>query len=254
MDKIVSISSNNNPKYLYYIPLVKWAWEQFGWKTFVSFVGTETKASKFVEDIIDDFSWYLTENNYPSETVAQVCRMYASQEWPDDHLMMLSDSDMLPLSNYWQPYENTITCYGRDLSDEHQPMCYVAMKKEHWKTVMNGEENPGEQGIWWDLNHWYPKAKNKWTVDQNILTERITGFQKIQVHRGVDPKTHYPIGRVDRSNWRLDHERLIDCHLPHDVLTNEKSFHKVMELLHHVWPTENFKWFLDYHKEFKKLL
>lgn len=261
LDKIISISSNNNPIYLYYIPLVKWAWEQFGWETFVAYVGDETKVSRFVETVIGGdpdlfdagFNWYLTEKNYPSETVAQVSRMYASQTWPDDHLMMLSDSDMLPLSNYWQPYENTITCYGRDLSDEHQPMCYVAMKKSHWKTVMNGDENPGEQGIWWDLNHWYPKAKNKWTVDQNILTDRITGLHKILVHRGTDKRTGYPIGRVDRSNWHLNHSQLIDAHLPHDILTNDESYKKVVDLLHHVWPND-FSWFQEYHIEFKKLL
>ena len=74
------------------------------------------------------------------------------------------------------------------------------------------------------------------------------------IDREVDKRTGYPIGRVDRSAWTLDHKVFIDAHLPHDILTNEKSYQKVMNLLHHIWPTENFKWFEEYYRDFKKLI
>lgn len=253
LDRIVSISSDSTPKYLYYLPLVKWAWEQFGWETFITYVGEETKVSRFVENVvdpIDGFDWYIRSDKYPSATIAQVSRMYASSQWPDDHLMMLSDSDMIPLSSYWEPYENVITCYGRNLSDEHQPMCYTAMRKKLWSEVMDYDN----LFLWGDLDKWYPRASNKWTVDQNILTDKIRPYQRIEVFRDIDKKTGYPSGRVDRSSWSLNHKTMVDCHAPHDILTNDKSFHNVMELLHTVWPSEDFKWMLTYHKEFKKLL
>lgn len=253
MDRIISVSSNNNPTYLYYLPLVKWAWEQFGWETFITYVGEETKVSKFVESVIDPidgFDWYIRSDKYPSATIAQVSRMYASSQWPDDHLMMLSDSDMIPLSSYWEPYENVITCYGRNLSDEHQPICYVAMNKKLWAEVMNYDGI----GMWTDLEIWYNKSENKWCTDQNLLTAKIKPFQRIEVHRDIDHKTNYPSGRIDRSSWSLNHKKMIDCHAPHDILTNEKSFHKVMEMLHTIFPLSDFKWYVDFHKEFKKLL
>lgn len=261
MKRYVVLSVNENPKYLYYLPLVMWAWRQFRWDIILFYARQEqTNQLKALEDLIEvtrDHEPFRKKiikefHGYKSETIAQASRMYAAHFY--DGFIMTSDADMLPLSNYWTPDEKEITCYGRDLSNEHFPMCYVAMPKHHWITVMNGNENIGLDGLFWDLNHWYPLAKNKWCVDQDILTSRITGFPKKLINRGTDPRTGYPIGRVDRSAWRLDHKQLIDCHLPHDILTNDKSFHNVLNLLHLVWPKEDWTWFINYHKEFKKLL
>lgn len=100
-----------------------------------------------------------------------------------------------------------------------------------------------------------PKNSNAWLWDQDIITERLKKYKIIfRVDRGIDRRTGYPIGRVDRSNWTLDHKTFIDAHLPHDILTNDKSFHNVMQLLHTVWPKEDWKWWLEYTKQFKKLL
>lgn len=253
-DRIISLGVDNNPKYLFYIPLVRWAWEQFGWETFVFFIGKQTEISQFVESIIDDYNYYLDTDGYRTDTIAQVSRLYAGWEL-QDHLIMTSDCDIIPLSNYWQPNEYKITCYGRDLSDEHFPICFICMDSSDWQEVMKAEFYEIERDMNKDLALYVPKAKNIWTVDQNMITERLNQFSgKILVNRGVDPKTGYPVGRVDRSHWTLDHSVFIDAHLPHDILTNEESFKKVLQLLHTAWPKQDFKWFVNYYKEFKKLL
>lgn len=255
MDRLISIGVNNNPKYLYYIPLVKWCWEQFGWETFVFFVGNNNKCSDYVERVINGYGYYIHESQYKSETVAQCSRMYVASVYPEDAFFMLSDADILPLVSYWQPYFDQITCYGRDLSDEHFPMCFVAMDSKRWKSVMDIQIDNSIDDMFRHIALYQPKAKNIWTLDQNILTDRLNKRKdKVLIDRGIDPITHYPIGRVDRSSWTLKHRHLIDCHAPHDILTNDSSFHKVMELLHTVWPKEDFKWFINYHREFKKLL
>lgn len=253
MDKLVSIGVNNVPKYLYYIPLVKWAWEQFGWRTIIFHVGPANKLTHLIDKISEGKVVFdvrqLSEWDYPSETVAQVLRFYAYSHTCS--FIMLSDSDMIPLSDYWNPHPDNVTCYGRDLSDEHYPCCYVAMSSKNWRNVMGDKINQ----VKFDLKEHYPKAKNKWTTDQNILTEKLSKIEdKILIDRGIDPKTNYPIGRVDRSRWSLNHTQLIDAHLPHDILTNDESYKKVCALLSHVWPTQDFSWYHSYHKEFKKLL
>lgn len=257
MDKYISLGVDNKPQYLFYIPLVKWAWQQLGWDTFIFFVGEDTAQSQLVEQIVNDYDRYIPNTNgFKTETVAQVSRLYAAWFIDDDSsLIMTSDADILPLSNYWQPNEKEITCYGRDLSDEHFPICFVSMSAYKWLHHMEARQKGTIDDMFRDLKVYVPKAKNVWTTDQNILTERLNKCNaKTLIDRGTDPKTGYPIGRVDRSRWTLDHKTLVDAHLPHDILTNEASFKKVLDLLHVNWPLENWNWFIQYFKEFRKLM
>lgn len=256
MKRTVSIGVNSVPKYLYYIPLLRWAWKQFNWDTFIFHIGESNSFTRLIDRTCEGVTFpvrMLSQFNYPTETIAQMIRFYAYAHTED--LIMTSDSDIIPLSDYWHPNNNEITCYGRDLSDEHFPACYVAMSSAKWCKMMNGHNSPATNAMNFDLREFYPKAKNKWCVDQNILTHRLNSVEpKTLINRGVDPKTGYPIGRIDRSAWTLNHSQFVDCHAPHDILTNEKSFHNVMELLHFNWPKEDFKWYIEFHKEFKKLL
>ena len=252
MKGTIILGVDETPKYLYYLPLVVWAWNKLGWDVVTFYRGHMNVA----ETLIPGFRKYnirecLGYEPYSSATIAQVSRLYGS--CVASGMLMTSDVDMLPLSDYWNPEEGKITTYGRDLTDYHYPICYIAMKSADWIKVMNIESELYGVHLRRDLR----VQKNQWGLDQDIITENliIYGEEKItRVDRGTDKRTGYPVGRVDRSNWRLDHKQLIDAHLPHDILTNEKSFQKVLELLHHVWPEEDFKWFINYHKEFKKLL
>src|SRR5688572_9802940 len=166
MNRTVSIGVNSVPKYLYYIPLIKWAWSKFNWDTFIFYVGEENQFTALIEKTCNDIVFPIRITNckgYPSETIAQVLRMYAYDYIGG--LTMTSDSDIIPLSDYWNPNSEQITCYGRDLSNEHQPMCYVSMSGAHWKVVMDGSSNRAMQAMFVDLDREYSKAKNKWCVD-----------------------------------------------------------------------------------------
>lgn len=256
MRKLVSLGVNDNPKYMYYIPLVTWAWRKLGWECYIQYC-PEDKSDRIItplESLVFGFhKCDMVTTPGKTETIAQVSRLFAYiyNSWRNTYILT-SDVDMLPLSNIWEPIDSGITCYGRDLTDYHYPICYIGMDEVLWEVVTDTKGD--------DINELIENALKgrqlKWTTDQDFITEKLLGFKDHihHVNRGTDKRTGYPVGRVDRSNWRLDHERLIDAHLPHDILTNEQSFHKVMELLHHVWPGEDFKWFVSYHKEFKKLL
>lgn len=268
MKKYVVLGVNENPKYLYYLPLVIWAWRQFGWDAIVFNTGNNDTSPKglathglmvrtipYKYDLNNIF--FTNVQGFKTETVAQVSRLYGGLAVKHPRcIVMTSDCDMLPLSNYWNPSDLNVTCYGRDLTDYHYPICYAAMTPMKWLDVMMYTDEDYNKCIKQDLDE-RPANSNPWLWDQDILTERLNKYGKrllTLMPRGTDKRTGYPIGRVDRSHWTLDHPKLIDAHLPHDILTNDKSFHKVMELLHHVWPSEDWKWFIEYHKEFKKLL
>lgn len=252
MRKVVSLGVNSKPKYLYYIPLVAWAWRRLGWEVVTFYCGKIEDIARLIPNYKDyNVRECLTYPPHESSTIAQVVRLYAA--CVEDGFIMTSDADMLPLSDYWKPNPEDVTAYGRDLTDYHYPICYVAMSSKGWRDVMKIESPLYGVHLRRDLRI----QKDRWVLDQDILTENliIYGTDLIKhVDRGTDKRTGYPIGRVDRNGWRLDHDKLIDAHLPHDVLTNEQSFQKLLKLLHHVWPKEDWNWFVQYHKEFKKKL
>lgn len=224
MIRRVVLSVDDNPKYLVYKPLVMWAWRQFNWDPFM-------------------FTW---ANSDHSKTLAQVSRLYAANVTDNDEdYVMLSDFDMLPLSDYWVFNPEIVTAWGRDLTDYHYPICYVGMRAKIWKELFPKDKLYQELAV----------RGCYWTVDQDILTENLLAYGKQNIDhrdRGTDNRTGYPVGRVDRSNWRTDHPVLIDCHMPHDILTNKGSYDKLDTLLRQVWPKEDFTWWREHYEKFKK--
>jgi hypothetical protein len=248
MKKII-LSVNDNLTYLYFLPLTCWAWRYFGWEPVIFYCGKMDTA----ERIIPDFRTYnirecLVYEPHKSATIAQVARLYGA--CVADGMLMTGDIDMLPLSDYWKPNPLKINCYGRDLTDYHYPICYIAMDARNWMRVMDIKNSLYGVHLRRDLR----VQTNQWVLDQDIVTERLLGFRsEIQEwDRGTDKKTGYPVGRVERSNWTLDHKEFIDCHMPHDMLKNTASVIKVKKLLKLIWPDQDWAWFDAYHDKFRK--
>lgn len=210
--RTVIISHNNDPMYSFFEPIVKWAWKRFGW----------------------DCKCYVTDTVIES----QMIRLYAGKDFEPETLLMTSDIDMLPLSDYWKPNHGKITCYGRNLSIEHQPLCYVAMLADQWRTVI---------GDVMDL------SKDHWLFDQDKLTEQLSGVIKTDIQRGISTNSHLPIGRIDRSLWdvTLQQPERIDCHLLRPGYTDE-NWPRIMAVIEEcLEPTlDEIEWLNDYRKEF----
>lgn len=271
----VSISTDETPKYLFYWPITCFAWRTFGWEPIIFYIGKPNKFTELIHKTQEKFmegettemrmlyryKGYNIENinGYQTSTVAQVSRMYAFN-LPfvrGEDVIITSDMDLFPLSDYWRKDGGKTYCYGRNLSDEHQPMAYVSSTAQGWYGIMDQGNIRIEEMIKIDLDRMVPRAKRIWSVDQDLLTqnlERVKDRFMVNIDRPIDPITNYPIGRVDRSVWSLNHKQFIDCHAYHDILTNETRFHDIMMLMHKIWPTHDLKWIPEYYKEFKKLL
>lgn len=284
MKRYIVLSVNDNPDYLFHVPLVCWAWRYFGWEPILFYSGPYIRETphrfgelfNLIENEIGDpeeeqLFYKLNVTGFGSDTIAQVSRLYAACLAFNGDIdgagafLMTSDIDMLPLSDYWKPDENKLTVYGRDLTDYHYPICYIGAPVKIWIQVMTitGEWGYDSRNynamIKRDLDS-LPQAKSndktkRWVTDQDLITERINNSSYIpeRIDRGTDKRTGYPIGRIDRSHWTLDHKQYIDAHLFHDVHRNEESFKKTLQMLHTVWPKEDFAWWVKYYKEFKKL-
>src|SRR5437016_1734000 len=106
MKKIVVVSSNNNPDYLFFAPYIEKAWNALGWQ--VAFMVTkDVDVKPGIVDIMDSANNYILQlpevEGLRQETIAQAGRLYAANYLPKDALIMTSDIDLLPLQNYWKP-------------------------------------------------------------------------------------------------------------------------------------------------------
>lgn len=268
----VSISTDETPKYLFYWPITCFAWRTFGWEPIIFYVGKPNKFTELIhktqEKFMSDqtaemrmaykYKGYNIEkiDGYQTSTIAQVSRMYAFNLpfVKDEDVIITSDMDLFPLSDYWRKDGEKVYCYGRNLSDEHQPMAYVSTTAQGWSGIMNQRNIQIEEMIKIDLDRMAPKAKRIWSVDQDILTDGLSHVKKVNIDRPIDRASGYPWGRVDRSRWSLNHSEFIDCHSFHDILQNHDHFQSLMELMHRTWPNHDLKWVVEYYREFKKLL
>lgn len=263
MKKYIVLSVNDNPDYLFHVPLTVWAWEQLGWWPIVFYSGKFEGLADYVfrftfEEYDGSFVYGLNDiPGYKSETITQVSRLYGA--CVADGYLMTGDIDMLPLSDYWKPNLTTLSVWGRDLTDYHYPICYIGAPTEVWLSIMMIVGDDYNRQIKEDLNS-TPQAMStdnikRWVTDQDMITERINNsiYTPTQYFRGTDKRTGYPIGRIDRSNWRLDHRQYIDCHMFHGIQNDETKFKKTLEMLHTVWSKEDWSWWINYYKEFKKL-
>jgi hypothetical protein len=264
MKKHIILSVNDNPDYLFHVPLTVWAWRKLGWEP-ILFYNRKGEQRNFALTNIEilvhttaNIKSYLAENieGYRSDTITQISRLYgvtACYGVPlEEVYAMTGDIDMLPLSDYWQPDFNKLTVWGRDLTDYHYPICYIGAPGPTWCEIMDIVTDDCNYHIKRDLRH----QPNMWVLDQDIITERInnSGFIPFRKDRGTDKRTGYPIGRIDRSHWTLEHKEYIDCHMFHGIQNDESKFKKTLEMLHHVWPKEDWSWWINFYKEFKKLM
>lgn len=270
MRKYVVISTNENDNYLFFLPIIVWAWKQFGWNTIVmhsrlhnlkSRLATET-----VYSITDRIGCIMHEldpiSTIREETVVQCSRLYAAHLFNDNSYLMTGDVDMLPLSNYWdiKKKEDIISVWGHDLTGyKHYPMCYIGMRVNKWKEVMKLDGID----IYSDMNKditCYPQSRSNqwnewWQVDQDIAMDKInsvTSDQEIYKHdRGIASNSHYPLGRIDRGCWdiSLQQKERIDAHLLRPGFDRD-NFDKIYSLIQSIFPTSNIHWIKEYRDKY----
>lgn len=269
MKRYIVLSVNDNVDYLYFTPLTCWAWRQFGWEPIVFYQGGNSDVLNLVSHNINNFGYLnwrqiIKHDGYRSDTITQISRLYGGACVPCAPVdyFMTGDIDMLPLSDYWKPDFKEVTVWGHDLTGfGHYPICYIGMNSWEWRHVMNVWNSDYNEYIKRDLDT-LPQAKDPdfykyWFSDQDLITARLNeyGKEKIKfVNRGQG--THgFARGRVDRGSggWVLNQPELIDAHLMQQTHHSQEKIDKLMQLLRHVWPGEDFAWFEKYTEEFKKL-
>jgi len=270
MKKVIVLSVNENPIYQFTLPLVVWSWVRLGWHPYIISIVKDDRpktmwlVNKTISQITKSWSEMLLHpfDGYRTDTISQVSRLYAScSDSLNDCYVMSGDADMMGLSDYWQFDPKKITVWGHDLTDYQQmPICFIGMMAERWREVMGISSWEMTPLMKRDLDDMPDAGENgnqinRWCTDQRLITKRINEvqFEKEFINRGV-LTNGYPVGRIDRSAWNTYHPQPIDCHLPHEIYTNDEIFAKVMRMLASVFPDKEFFWFAEYTEQFKQLV
>jgi hypothetical protein len=268
--KYVVISSNLNDDYLFYVPIVTWAWNKLGWNVIFLSPNYE-KQPKYIlvhnlfitlnEQNIH-YTWERNEFEYNEISICQISRLYTvdiGKFWILDYILT-SDADMMPLSDYWTVVYSEIRCYGKDLSDVHYPICYIGMSVSEWKRVMDLTSN-FSRDIKRDLKDRADinsiEKEKSWVCDQNLITEKLQNEEIKSIERGTYTHSGYAVGRIDRSSWYRSREQKerIDCHLPRQGY-NEHTFKEILEIIKSCFSVSDneLNWMQDYRNQYIKFL
>lgn len=207
--RTVILSTDQNPNYLNYLPYVQQAWNKLGWNT-VTYVLGQPKA--FVYNGNNLMIGCDNNTNYKDATYVQCIRLLGHRHVAEG-IVMTSDIDMMPMSNYWNP-ESGWTVYGRDLCDNHHhPICYIAADKSEWEKLF--PEDSIQELLSSKPNALSDDFQQWWFVDQELANERIKSYHSVP--RGVN-ELDMAVGRVDRSKWgetlHMNQGNYIDAHMP----------------------------------------
>jgi hypothetical protein len=239
MEKIVVVSTNNNPDYYFYAPYIKKAWNKLGWKLAV--ISTHDVDPKLIEA---DYNITFPEvAGIRLATQAQGSRLYAANFLPIDALIMTSDMDLLPLSDYWHPNPEKITVFGHDLTDySFYPMGYVAMTGHKWREIMQLTYNSAEDMLR-DAKEtgiaFSEKWEEWWNFDWDLLTKRLKPLHNslVLITRGRRLTGTYAYGRVDRADSMSipPNETLIDAHCENHNVQHPEKLGKFISLFESVY-------------------
>jgi hypothetical protein len=202
MKKIAVLSANNHPGYLFFVPIVEWVWNKFGWEIalFVTNDVTETYHSSSTTTVyrIPDI-----EGVRPG-TLAQTVRHFTANVLPKDAYIMVQDIDLIPLKDWWKPdlTKRTVSGYPEMTGGQFIPVHYTGMPGKDWYDLMGctGDLKADmERELKANGRAYGEKWEEYWDADWDILTTKVRAqmdkftFIPRQMVNGL------PYGRVDRS-------------------------------------------------------
>jgi hypothetical protein len=180
---------NNSPSYYLFIPKQILFWGKFNIKFVVVFIG---------ESIPDELTAY-TENiilwnknlDLNSTYIGQNIRIFypALINIPDDELVMITDMDMLPMSDRYYTTGLEYYCiddfiYYRNIDGNQIYMCYNAAHPKTWSKVFNiKSEKDVEKALYDNYNRGYDGVPGStgWYTDQEILYKYLINYPSLKV-------------------------------------------------------------------------
>lgn len=248
MKKIAVLSTNENPDYHFYAPIVTWAWNKFGWEVAL-FHTNEADVTMATGLNFKSYGIPSIPGVRPG-TCAQVVRHFVSNVLPKDAYIMVQDIDLIPLKPY-EPDYNARTIYGWELTgNSFIPVHYTGMTGDKWYDFMGCTGDLAadmEREMKANGRAYKEKWEDYWDADWDILTKKVLA-QKDKftfVERGMVDLGKYrtPKGRVDRCSievapdgsyswgYTADQKDLIDMHCENNNPSSPEKWKMIREVL-----------------------
>ncbi|MBS0616331.1 MAG: hypothetical protein JSR58_07270 [Verrucomicrobia bacterium] len=232
--KRVILSTNNNPNYIEFWPVVAPIWTAIGIRPTLALIADEHCP---VDTSIGDVIRFPPLPDIPESLQAQVIRLFLPIMYPDEGCL-ISDIDMIPISRTYfiegaKHCPDTGFLVYRDkgaIGDEsvRYPMCYNAAKGSVFGSLF-GISHPDEIPQMIEL---WASAGLGWNTDELLLHAHIMQWERngglvIRLGHGVE-------GRLDRGNWNIDFDHLdvsqyIDCHCPRPYSKYKDSIDRIVQ-------------------------
>lgn len=203
----VIVSSNNNPYYLDFWPIVSKVWkENFNITPILGLIADEN--SDFEESEYGLVKKFKSVEGMDTGLQSQIVRLFLPKEL--NGYCLISDIDIIPLSvKYFKECashltENNIVVYSSDhpecLRNNEYPMCYVSSHSDSFKNILKLDSD------WESFANLMKNRNQGWETDQKYLFEKINEFklQKndvVLLNRGWSGMANK---RIDRASWNYD--------------------------------------------------
>lgn len=201
MKPIAIFSSDDNPDYAEFAPLIQELWENLGFEPFYARIGSEE---------------FPAVPGIPTSLQAQIVRLYASKIWPD-RVILTTDIDMVPLDRrYYQARlakkPGQISLYSYDAHNgTRYPMCYIS---SYGQTLANTVLTTDNE-TWTEFVQRLHSLGQGWNTDEIYVTAAIdrSAHEIVRHSRGwVQGRAR---NRLDRIHWIYDKDtHYIDAHCP----------------------------------------
>lgn len=257
MTKRVILSTNENPDYFFYFPIVEWIWNKYGWHVDL-FITDESKID-FIEHTKLS-SKNTTVHIIPSiegvrtGTLAQVVRHFVADVLPKEDYIMVQDIDLLPLRS-WEPDMSKRTIYGWELTGRSFiPVHYTGMMGQDWYDIMGctGDLHADmEREMKANGRAYQEKWEEYWDADWDILTQKVLAQKEkfTFVSRDMVQLGKYQTakGRVDRCSievspagiyswgYTLNQTELIDMHCENHNPSSVEKWRMMKDVLKRVY-------------------
>ena len=206
-------------RYRDYWPMVREAWARFNIQPVCVYVGHRLPDGMAYQE---DVMLFKPIRGVSTVFTAQCIRLLAPAMMPDDGQVVISDMDMLPMSEHFfrtrtaDADRHTITHLLPSLQDYGMlPMGYVSGTPEAWRKMINLPTGRGlslVNAIRTRLKQWHAE-NHDWFADQHKLYEHFKAYPHA-VECGAITDFH----RINRDEWfsmtDKDLEKATDAHLP----------------------------------------
>lgn len=244
--KRVILSTNHDPTYIQFWPIVAPLWEAMGLRPTLILVAGEDCA---IDTSLGDVIRFPPVPDLTEALQTQALRLLVPTLFPEDGCL-IADIDMLPISRSYffegaNPSPTTAFLVYRDRAyqDAKWPMCYVAAPGYVFRWIF-GVSHIAEFAPL--LRKWAALGLG-WNTDEFVMYAYVTEWEKkgglvFRLGQGVAP-------RLDRNCWerqmnflktgRLDVGMFIDCHCPRPYSSYRESIDSVIQAIFTQWERED---------------